>query len=246
MAEREYRRVAEALRDQILSGQLAEGDRVPSIRQLVMRYDVTTGTAARAIAALRAEGLVVTTHGSGAFVRRFAPIRRSSPGRLSRQQWGAGKQIQDADTGPRPRTVDVEVGEVPAPDWVADALSIDVATPVVYRSRRFIVDDRPVQLATSYLPLELVRGTSITYTDVGPGGIYARLGDLGLEPVRFIEKLRARMPVPDEVSRLALPDGTPVIEIKRCAFTANDRCVEVNRMVLDASAYLLDYAFTAG
>jgi GntR family transcriptional regulator len=179
-------------------------------------------------------------------MRRFPPIRRSSPGRLAREQWGACKQIQDADTGQRSRTVEVEVGETPAFDWVADALGVEHATPVFYRSRRFIVDDRPVQLATSYLPLELVRGTSITYTDVGPGGTYARLGDLGLEPVRFIEELRARMPVPDEVTRLALPDGTPVIEIKRRAYTGDGRCVEINRMVLDASAYLLDYAFTAG
>jgi GntR family transcriptional regulator len=245
VVEREYRRVADALRDQILSGELGEGDRLPSIRQLVMRHGVTAGTAARAVAALRAEGLVITAHGSGAFVRRFAPIRRSSPGRLARDQWGAGKQIQDSDTGQRPRTVDVEVGEVPAPDWVAEALGVAPGTPVVYRSRRFIVEDRPVQLATSYLDLELVRGTSITYTDVGPGGIYARLADIGQEPVKFTEELRARMPTPDEVAKLTLPDGTPVIEIKRCAFTEPGRCVEVNRMALDASAYLLDYAFTA-
>jgi GntR family transcriptional regulator len=245
MATSEYRRVVDALRNQINSGQLREGDRMPSIRQLVTRFGITTGTAARAIAALRTEGLVVSVHGSGTFVRRFAPIRRSSPGRLSRQQWGTGKVIQDADTGTRPRTVDVEVGEVPAPDWVAEALNIEAGDPVIYRSRRFVVEERPVQLATSYLPLELVRGTPIMYTDVGPGGIYARLAELGLAPVRFTEELRARMPVPDEVKLLELPDGTPIVEIVRCAYADAGQCVEVNRMVLDSSAYLLDYQFTA-
>jgi GntR family transcriptional regulator len=53
------------------------------------------------------------------------------------------------------------------------------------------------------------------------------------------------MPVPGEVKRLELPDGTPVVEIVRCAFTDDDLCVEVNRRVLDSSAYLLDYAFSA-
>jgi GntR family transcriptional regulator len=246
LAAQQYRRVADELRDSILSGELPEGERLPSIREISQQHGVTTGTAARAINALRSEGLVETRHGSGAYVRRFATIRRSSPGRLAREHWAGGRQIQNHDTAGRPRTVDVEVGEVPAPDWVAEALGVDLDEPVIYRSRRFLVEDRPVQLAISYLPLELVRGTSISYTDVGPGGTYARLAELGHEPVHFTEELRARMPVPDEAARLALLEGTPVIEIKRCAFTAKGRCVEVNRMVLDGSAYVLDYSFSAG
>lgn len=187
----------------------------------------------------------MTQHGVGAFVRRFRPISRSSPSRLARQRWGTGDMIQAADTGERPRTVDVEVGEVESPDWVADGLGIAAGTPVVYRSRRFLVDDRPVQLATSYLPVELARGTAIMHTDTGPGGIYARLAESGHAPATFTEYLRARMPLPAETKRLDLPEGTPVIEITRHALTEEGRCVEVNRMVLDATAYLLDYTFPA-
>ena len=240
-----YRRVVEALRHRILSGELAEGDRIPSARTIVDEYRVTNGTAARAIAELRAEGLVVTRHGSGAFVRRFARIRRSSPGRLSRERWGAGRAVQDADTGPRPRSVDIEVGQTAAPDWAAAALGLEAGTRVVFRSRRITVDDRSVQLATSYLPTDIANGTPIMHTDTGPGGTYARLAELGHAPASFAEELRARMPLPDESARLGLPDGTPVIEITRRAITGDDRCVEVNRMVLDGTAYLLDYDFPA-
>lgn len=240
-----YRRVLGELRALVLSGELREGDRLPPVREIMARYDVSSGTAARALAALRSEGLVVARHGSGVFVRRFRQIWRSSPQRLSRERWQAGAAIQDADTQGRERVVDVEVGEVPAPDWVADALGVDVGEPVVYRSRSFLVDDRPVQLATSYFRAELVRGSPVTYTDTGPGGSYARLAELGHAPVTFTEHLRARMPVPEETAALDLPEGTPVIEIRRHAFTADGRCVEVNRMVLDGSAYLLDYSFPA-
>jgi GntR family transcriptional regulator len=36
-----------------------------------------------------------------------------------------------------------------------------------------------------------------------------------------------------------------VIEIVRFAYTEADRCVEVNRMILDATAYELEYNFPA-
>jgi GntR family transcriptional regulator len=53
------------------------------------------------------------------------------------------------------------------------------------------------------------------------------------------------MPDPAQVERLRLPDGTPVVEITRYTFQDDGRCVEVNRMTLDATAYVLDYSFRA-
>jgi GntR family transcriptional regulator len=248
MAEQEpaYRRVLNELRALILSGELAAGDKLPSVRELAERYGVPTGTAARVIGALRAEGRVISRQGSGVYVREFHEIRRSSPSRLARERWEWGDAIQDADTGRRPRAVDVEVGEEPAPAWVAQALGVEPGTPVVYRRRRFVVDERAVQLATSYFPVDLATGTRIMHTDTGPGGVYARLAEQGYEPVTFTEELRGRMPNPDEVDRLDLSEGTPVIDITRWAIAADGRCVELNRMILDATAYVLDYTFTAG
>lgn len=244
-AEPAYRRVVAALRKAIESGELREGEKLPSVRAIADQHHVPLGTASRAIAELQADGLVIAKHGSGVYVRQFRSIRRSSPSRLARDRWAAGGAIQDADTADRPRVVDVETGETSAPDWVAEPLGIEVGSPVAVRSRRFLVEDRPVQLATSYLPIDLVRGTAILYTDTGPGGIYARLDELGHAPATFTEFLRARMPTPAETERLHLPDGTPVIEITRHAYTEAGRCVEVGRMILDATAYLLDYTFPA-
>jgi len=74
-----------------------------------------------------------------------------------------------------------------------------------------------VQLARSYVPLDLAAGTRIEEADTGPGGVYARLDELGHGPVRFRESVRARMPGPEEQTALELPSGTPVIEIVRVA-----------------------------
>jgi GntR family transcriptional regulator len=239
-------RVADALRAEIMSGALPDGAKLPSLSTLATTYGVTVDIARQAVGILRAERLVVTRHGTGAFVSRFPLIVRRSPERLARARWEAGEAIQDADTGPRPRTVDVVVTEVAAPQDVAEALDIPAGAMVLSRSRRFVVDGRPVQLSTSYLPLDLVRGTPITYTDTGPGGVYARLADLGHGPVRFVERIAARAPYPAEREALEMQvGGALVYEITRAAYDDTGRCVEVNRMILDAAAYELEYAFDA-
>jgi GntR family transcriptional regulator len=240
-----YERVAAQLRAAILAGEV--GNRLPSLQGLAQRYGVTVDVARRAVEVLRSEGLVITRHGSGTYVRRFERIVRSSPDRVAREQWGSGQQIQNHDTGARPRSVDVVVAEEPAPDYVATALDVEPGEPVLTRTRRFLVESRPVQLAVSFLPLDIVGGTRVAYTDVGPGGTYARLTELGHGPVRFRERITARAPRPEEVDRLELATsiGALVVEITRCAYTKEGRCVEVNRMVLDATAYELEYNFEA-
>jgi GntR family transcriptional regulator len=73
-----YRQIAAALREAIAAGRLAPGDRLPSESELVTRYDVARMTARQAIQELKTEGLVVSEHGRGVFVRS-APVVRGWP-----------------------------------------------------------------------------------------------------------------------------------------------------------------------
>lgn len=238
-----YRRIADGLRSRILSGELRDGDRLPGENALMAEFHIARATARQALAVLINEGLAVPKRGSGVYVRLFKPIRRHGSRRLSREQWGQGRSIWDADTRGRPFTVDeVEVTRETAADDVAEVLE---STEVWVRRRRYSVDTRPVQLATSYYPAQLVEGSAITAQDTGPGGAYARLGDLGLPPAHFTEEVRARMPDPRESQLLGLPGGTPVIVISRTAYTAGGMPIELNEMVLDSAAYVLQYDFDA-
>lgn len=246
MSKPGYRIVADQLRAFIDEQRLVEGDRLPTVRELAERFSVPTGTVARAVELLRAEGVVVSRHGNGLYVRTFSRIVRSSPGRLSKRQWGAGLAIQDHDTGQRLRVVNVDVTEVPAPGTVAAALNIPAGAAVLTRARRFAVEDRVVQLATSYLPLEVVAAApSVAYTGPGPGGIYARMAEAGFEPHEFAEHLIVRAPTSAEREEMGLPTGVQVIEITRRANTRAGKCVEVNVMILDSSVYQLEYLFSS-
>ncbi|QLE71885.1 UTRA domain-containing protein [Streptomyces rectiverticillatus] len=174
----------------------------------------------------------------------FRPIQRRGIQRLTEDTWASGRSIWSADAGDRDLAVDrIEVTEKPAPEHVASALGLTPESAVCVRSRRFVLDGRPVLLSVSYLPAGLVAGSPITREDTGPGGSYARLAELGAAPVRFREEIRCRMPSGDEADRLGLASGTPVILICRTALTEGGRAVEVNEMTLDSASYVLEYEF---
>ncbi|WP_112264720.1 GntR family transcriptional regulator [Lentzea terrae] len=241
-----YRDIANDLRQQIDSGELPPGSKVPGENDLMGQYGVEQPTARRALDVLKNEGLIVAKRGSGTFVREFKPIRRVSPDRLqANTSWGAGRPIWNTDVGTRPRTEGVTVGVELPPAAIAEVLQLTDGARVLTRPRRYVVDDKPVQLATSYYSETLIAGSAVTEVDTGEGDAYARLKELGYEPARFREELRVRMPREDERQALDLAQGTPVILIVRTAFTAEDQPVEINEMVLDSAAYVLEYKFTS-
>lgn len=238
-----HEEVADVLRGRIESGELAAGQKLPSEKMLHDEFDISITTIRKVLDTLRGEGLVVSQQGAGVTVREFRPVRRPSIQRLSSEVWLTGKSIWDGDLNDRPWRVEVSVDESRPPVKVAKAFGVN--EPMLRRSRQFFIDDKPVQLATSYLLLSDVTGTQITEKDTGPGGVYARLAELGLEPVRFREEVRARMPRPAEAEQLSMTPGTPVIEILRLAATADGRVVEANDMLLDGGSYILDYVFSS-
>lgn len=243
-----YRVIAADLRAAITSGGLADGDRVPGENELMRRYAVARGTARQALQVLINEGIVAAVRGSGNFVRSFRPVRRRAPQRLAAELWGRGGRIWSADAADRELEVDcIEVYTTAAPEHVGGVLELGENGTVLTRSRRYLVDDRPLQLATSYLPAGLAEGAGavLARADPGAGGIYARLAELGHAPAHFTEELRVRMPSPVESELLHLSPGTPVLDVVRTARTATDRVVELNEMVLDGSAYVLHYDFEA-
>jgi GntR family transcriptional regulator len=239
-----YRQIAEQLRAAIDSGSLRAGDRLPSEAELTKHYGVARMTARQAIQELRTEGRVVAEHGRGVFVRQPAPVRRLASDRFARKHREAGKAafIAEAEkAGVRPRVDQIEItrGE-PAAD-VRERLRISDSDKVLVRSRRYLADDRPIELAVSSLPLAIADGTPIAEPDTGPGGIYARLEEAGHTLDHFVEEVTARMPTADERRRLELADGVPVLVVVRTAYDTAGTPVEVCDTVKAAPAYVLEY-----
>lgn len=66
--ESPYQRIAADLRGAIVSGAVPVGEKLPAIVELAARYNVSSGTAQRAVAELRSAGLVTVSRGQRAVV----------------------------------------------------------------------------------------------------------------------------------------------------------------------------------
>jgi DNA-binding GntR family transcriptional regulator len=68
-----HRRVFDALTEDIESGLLKRGDRLPSEAELVRKFGVSRITAGRAVRDLQAAGIVERRAGSGSYVKTAPP-----------------------------------------------------------------------------------------------------------------------------------------------------------------------------
>lgn len=243
-----FRQIADHLRALIDGGHVRPGGRLPSEADLIGHYGVARMTVRQAIQELRTEGRVVAEHGRGVFVRDPAPVRRLASDRFARKHREAGQAAFLAEAekaGVRPTVDQIEVVTAEPSEPVKERLRLGDGERVVVRSRRYLADDRPIEVAVSSLPLAIVEGTPIMETNPGPGGIYARLEDDGHTLDRFVEEVTARMPTADERRRLQLADGVPVLVVVRTAYDTNGLPVEVCDTVKAAPAYVLEYDIPA-
>lgn len=241
-----YRQIADDLRTRILRNEFAGGQRIPGENALMRDYSVARATARQALATLHAEGLTVARRGSGVFVRPFQPIRRITGDRAGGASGQARRTVWDAGREGRTLSADrVEAHETRASTLVARMLALGEDRRVWLRSRRMLLDGKPVLHSASYLPAALVEGTALSRElageDCDANRVYSRLAELGCPPVQLVEELRARMPGAAEASLLDLPAGTPVIVVCRTALADDGRPVEFTRLTLDADAYVLEY-----
>ena len=74
-----YRQVVDQVRELISSGQLAPGDRLPSVRDLAKTLLVSLITVRRAYSDLESDGLIVRRQGQGTFVSEHVPTTADAP-----------------------------------------------------------------------------------------------------------------------------------------------------------------------
>lgn len=70
-----YIQIADRISDEIVKGNFAEGERIPSVRDMATSLEVNANTAMRAYDRLQQEGLLVNKRGIGFFVASGARIR---------------------------------------------------------------------------------------------------------------------------------------------------------------------------
>jgi len=240
-----YERIASMLREQILSGELGWGERLPSQDVLSERFDVSRIVARRALDILEREGLIDRIQGGGAYVRRHQPLVRRSA--LHYKSSGPGAPFaEEALAADRiPQYSHDTATDTASPD-VARRLRIGVGDAVMRTEYVSFANDDPVMLVMSFEPLAITGGTAIERPEEGPlmgTGVVERFTAIGQRPTAIMERLRSRMPRPSESERLNLGAGTPVMLIERITYSG-DTPLETADLLLNSHIYELEYAIS--
>ncbi|MFD6096546.1 GntR family transcriptional regulator [Nocardiopsis flavescens] len=243
-----HRRIAEAIRSDILAGRLQPGDPAPSEHELAEKYETTRNTVRKGLALLKSEGLLVSGQGRRSMVRPRPNVRMLSTGANHRAHRDAGMSNFNAEAekqGHRPEQRLLQVGEVPAPSEVAERLGIPAGETVIVRRRVFLVDDEPMQLCDGYYRLSLAEGTPLAEPRRIRGGAHGVIesptGTVRRRIVQFVEDLELRMPTGPEADSLHVPTGVPVARVLRTAYDSAGEAVEVLDSIIPGDRYAFRY-----
>ncbi|WP_460397848.1 GntR family transcriptional regulator [Actinophytocola sediminis] len=242
------RRIADAIRELITTGELAPGDKLPSERELAGRFGTARNTAREAIRLLTEEALVTPHHGKGVFVRETQSLFRWGSARYSRKTY--------RDTGLTPFRLEMQrqgktasvtcvaIDRLTPPPEVAERLHVPSADEsVVRRLNEYRADNEPVQLVTTYIRWSDAEGTLLLEPRTGPGGIYGRLEDKGHVMTTGRDEITARMPTHEEAEFLQPPAGVPVLDVLHTSYNQHGDPFEVTRFVHRADKSGLVYTF---
>ncbi len=226
-ATRMYASIRDQLASEITAGVYPAGALLPSIREIMQRWEVSTTTARKVLDELAASGFArkestrghISTGGlppappAGEYARK-APPPIAVPGRLtvrSVHTIPASGSIT-TDTGDRLAALDVRAEHPPADAAIALGIT-DPTRPVIVRRRLLAAaDETPVQFRVSYLPAELAQNTPIAQPHAIPDAWPAALSTYLGRQVRLASShVTARHPTQEEAGALALASDAAVL-----------------------------------
>ncbi|WP_026162612.1 GntR family transcriptional regulator [Kribbella catacumbae] len=223
-----HQQIAADLRAQIMAGDLAPGQQLPSTQNLVHRFSAANATIQRALTALKREGFVYSLVGKGVYVRDRRPFVVDAATYLSPSPKGYAYRLLD-------------VAEVQAPTEISSALDLTSDGHAILRQRLLSYDGEPIEISWSYYPADIAADGPLARKLRIPGGAVQALAELGYPQREFADRLSARLPTTEELEILGLPEDVPIIRQFRTIYSDNRRPVEASVLVKGAHLYELRY-----
>lgn len=234
-----YARIQESLRHRMATGELREGDRMPSEAELASDFRTTRGTVRQALTRLVYEGLIVREVGRGTFVA--PPTVESTLDTTLRQSF----EEQMAARGLRVALRLLHLAEEPASQAVAEALQLMPGEPVARLKRLRLIEGDVVGFEDRLMLVSVGRRlarealtaqSAIALVETALGG---RLG-------RIAVAVRAAI-ASGEIGRLLeLKRGSPVLVRAHTFFALDGRPVLHGQSVYRGDKYQFSYVFDKG
>ena len=226
-----YKSIADRLRLRLNSADFAIGSPLPGEKKLAEEFGVARMTIRKAIDLLVDWGLVVRRHGSGTYVaRKDVHHETSNLTGLAEVLRKQGKEVVS-------QVLAFEV--MPAPPAIASLLRIKIDERIYFSRRVRFVDDKPLMLEDSYMPVKLFRNLSLSHLEGSKFdyiekecGIIISGNYETLTPVLADKQLARSMNVPEQ---------TPLLRITSLSYSDSGEFLNYSVMFRNASEYQVDY-----
>ncbi|MDX1416930.1 MAG: GntR family transcriptional regulator [Candidatus Promineifilaceae bacterium] len=225
-----YRQLYEILRRDIIEGQRAPGELLPSESELIDRYEVSRITVRQAMDLLVQDGLVYRRRGRGTFVA--TPKIEQGLTQIISFSEDMRRRGFHAETAVLDSTL------LKADKEIAEKLEVVVGEEIARLERLRLADAEPLSIEISHLVHRLCPGVL--------AGDYARspLRELlerhyDLRLVRATQVIRAIGASDDVAHKLSIHPGAPLFYIERVSFSQYNRPVEFLELYHRGDRYAL-------
>ncbi len=222
-----YLRVYRIVADQIASGVLAGGDRLPAERALCEQLGVSRATVRRALGELADDGLIESSIGRGSFVSS-GPLVEPPNALLSLTELGSRRGLV-----PTARVLSAGVRAATVEE--SEAFGIAPGAELFVLERLRMLDGVPVAVDASRVPL--ARAPRLVAVDFATASLYATLTEAGAPPTRAGYTVEALPAAGPEAALLSIETDTPVLVTLTTAYDPADRVVELCRTVYRGDRY---------
>jgi GntR family transcriptional regulator len=249
-------KIADDLRLQIEAGDLRSGDSLPALQELASAYNCSIGSARTAIGLLKQQGLVTGGRGKPPTVR---PTPRRVERSSERHQLEKDLVRQPEDIRRRHGLAEDDMSSVldqydfearysfvSADIDLADAFRVPVGTSLL--RREFIHRDKRSGVLEAWSLSWLLADIISANPDISdpanaawPGGTMHQLYTVGIEIDHVVDYVTAAMPTTVEAQAWDLPDGTPLLWVRRVSIDTSDRVVEVTDAQYPADRTMLTF-----
>ena len=212
-----WRRIVEAVEQDITAGTLAPGARLPTEAQMSARFAVNRHTVRRALEEMSRNGLVRVEQGRGSFVAEDVLDYTVGP-RTRFSEW-----IRRHNKEPSGRTLDLR--ELPADSAVAAGLGLRAGARIVRLERLGLADGQPVSVGLHHFPA--ARFPKLLAALRSAVSISVALAQSGVADYRRQStRVSARMPTEQEAALLQLARNRPLLVSENINVDAEGRVVE--------------------
>lgn len=225
-----YYQLKEHLLDEIESGRLLPGEKIPPEKELEQIHAVSRTTVRQAVDELVNLGLLYRKHGVGTFVAE--PKLEQTLGKLT----SFTKDIKGRGLEPSSRVLNLAM--VPPTKTIEQLLGLSNREQVIEILRLRLANDVPVGLHKCYLTSQC--GLSLKELEAQldeRASLYDLLDKKGVSLVEAYETLEAVPANEKEAELLGVPYKAPLLLITRIAYTNNKVPIEFCKMVYRADRY---------